>query len=121
MFADIVGSTRLYEILGDTLAEDLISSTLRQLSGIIEKRQGRIVKTIGDEVMCEFSSPDKAIEAVHEMHVHLLEKTAPSKDYKLDIRVGAHSGTIIRSEGDIFGDTVNLARGSRGWHAEAKH
>ncbi|MFT5502324.1 MAG: adenylate cyclase [Gammaproteobacteria bacterium] len=109
MFADIVGSTRLYEILGDTLAEELISSTLRQLSRIIENRKGRVIKKIGDEVMCEFTSPDQAIEAAQEMHVHLLEKTAPSRDYKLDIRVGAHYGPIINSEGDIFGDTVNIA------------
>ncbi len=109
LFADIAGSTRLYEILGDHLAEDLISSTLRQLSAIITKFQGQIIKTIGDELMCRFPRADDAIRAAKEMHVYLAGKTAPSKDYKLAIRIGAHQGSVIESGDDIFGDSVNIA------------
>lgn len=109
MFADIVGSTRLYEILGDENAEALISRTLKQLAKIITAADGKIIKTIGDEVMCRFSRAEQAVAAAKAMHEYLAQKTAPSKDYKLAIRVGAHQGPIIESDGDVFGDTVNLA------------
>lgn len=109
MFADIVGSTRLYEILGDENAEALISRTLKQLAKNITAADGQIVKTIGDEVMCRFAQAEQAVTAAKAMHEYLAQKTAPSKDYKLSIRVGAHQGPIIESDGDVFGDTVNLA------------
>jgi len=109
MFADIVGSTRLYEILGDKAAEELISNTLKQLSKIVTRAQGEIIKTIGDEVMCRFAQADHAVTAARQMHEYLARKTAPSKDYKVGIRVGAHHGPIIESDGDVFGDTVNIA------------
>ncbi len=109
LFADISGSTRLYELMGDQLAEELISTTLKQLSSIIEKNNGNIIKSIGDELMCRFPSGDDAITAAKKMHEFLAEKTAPSREYKLTIRVGAHHGPVIENDSDIFGDSVNIA------------
>lgn len=109
LFADIVGSTRLYEILGDQVAEELISKTLKQLSGIIVECEGVIIKTIGDEVMSRFDQADNAVTAARKMHEFLAEKTAPSREFKLAIRIGAHQGPIIENDGDIFGDTVNIS------------
>lgn len=109
MFADIAGSTRLYEIAGDKIAEGLISSTLQQLSEIITTFDGDIIKTIGDEIMCSFQRADKALLAANQMHEYLSEKTIPSKEYNIAIRVGAHHGPIIESDGDVFGDTVNVS------------
>jgi adenylate cyclase len=109
MFADIVGSTRMYEIMGDKVAEALISDTLKQLSVFVTQSGGDIIKTIGDEIMCRFPQANNAIAAAKDMHIFLSEKTAPSRDYKISIRIGAHHGTIIENNGDIFGDTVNIA------------
>lgn len=109
MFADIVGSTRLYEILGDENAEALISNTLKQLSKIVAAAGGQIIKTIGDEIMCRFEDAERALAAAKTMHEYLAKKPAQTRDYKVAIRVGAHHGPIIESEGDVFGDTVNLA------------
>ena len=109
LFADIVGSTRLYETLGDQVAEELVSETLKQLSEIIVENKGVIIKTIGDEVMSRFDQADHAVTAAREMHEFLAEKTAPSREYKLAIRIGAHQGPIIENDGDIFGDTVNIS------------
>ena len=109
LFADISGSTRLYELIGDQLAEELISTTLKQLSSIIIRNNGSIIKSIGDELMCRFPCPDDAVSAAKQMHEFLAKKPAPSEDYKLAIRVGAHHGQVIENQGDIFGDSVNLA------------
>ncbi len=109
MFADIVGSTRLYEIMGDEVAERLVTTTLKQLSDIVSRCRGTTIKTGGDDVMCSFSKASDALDAAREMHMFLADRTAPSKDYKIAIRVGAHQGPVIESEGDIYGDAVNLA------------
>lgn len=109
LFADIVGSTRLYEILGDEVAEELISKTLKQLSTIIVECEGVIIKTIGDEVMSRFDQADNAVTAARKMHEFLADNTAPSREFQMAIRIGAHQGRIIENDGDIFGDTVNIS------------
>lgn len=109
MFADIVGSTRLYEILGDEAAEKLVTSTLKQLSDIVAKFGGVTIKTGGDDVMCRFAVAESALNAAREMHMFLAAKTDPSRDYKIAIRIGAHQGPVIETDGDIYGDAVNLA------------
>jgi hypothetical protein len=95
--------------MGDEAAEKLVTTTLKQLSDIASKSQGVTIKTGGDDVMCRFSHADHALAAAREMHLFLANKTAPSRDYKIAIRVGAHQGPVIESEGDIYGDAVNLA------------
>jgi adenylate cyclase len=109
MFADIVGSTRLYEIMGDEVAEKLVTTTLKQLSGIVSKFHGVTIKTSGDDVMCSFSNVENALNAARDMHLFLAERTAPSRDYKIAIRIGAHKGPVIKTDGDLYGDAVNLA------------
>ncbi|MCP4332337.1 MAG: adenylate/guanylate cyclase domain-containing protein [Gammaproteobacteria bacterium] len=109
MFADIVGSTRLYELLGDEAAEKLVTTTLRQLSDIAGKSQGVTIKFSGDDILCHFSKVDQALNAAREMHMFLAARTAAFRDYKIAIRIGAHQGPVIESEGDIYGDAVNLA------------
>ena len=56
MFADVSGSTKLYEELGDENANRIIDKVLGVLAKITEGYQGYVIKTIGDEIMCRFSS-----------------------------------------------------------------
>ena len=56
MFADIAGSTRLYNQLGDDKAELLISTRLDIMCNITASYNGRVIKKIGDEIMCQFPS-----------------------------------------------------------------
>ena len=109
LFADIAGSTRLYETVGDEVAERLVNTTLSQLSAIVERCHGTTIKSSGDDVMCRFESMAHALDAAREMHQYLADKTAPTKDYKISVRVGAHQGPVIESAGDIYGDAVNTA------------
>lgn len=109
LFADIAGSTALYESIGDTQAELIISSTLDALSSIVRNQQGLVIKTIGDEIMCRFTSADKAIQAASEMHEFTEAGNIPGSSQKLAIRIGAHMGSVIDTDGDVFGDTVNVS------------
>jgi nucleotide-binding universal stress UspA family protein len=69
---------------------------------------GRVVKTIGDEVMAVFPSADKAAEAAAEMQSRV-SAHAPVGGSRLAIRVGFHLGPAIETAGDVFGDSVNVA------------
>jgi adenylate cyclase len=108
MFADIAGSTKLYETVGDAKARELTANCIELLSQITRDKQGVVIKTIGDEVMCTFPSADAAAEA----SVRMQEEVSDSADNwgsTLQIRVGFHFGEVIEENGDVFGDAVNLS------------
>ena len=67
LFADISGSTALYETLGDVAARDLVSGCLALLTRSLTRHQGRLIKTIGDEIMCTFPSAGAALQAACSM------------------------------------------------------
>jgi class 3 adenylate cyclase len=106
MFADIAGSTRLYNQLGDDRAEFLISTRLAIMCNITSNNNGRVIKNIGDEIMCQFPSAEDAAFAATEMHV---KKVASDSSEPLTIRIGLHFGNTIEKNNDIFGDAVNIA------------
>jgi class 3 adenylate cyclase len=111
LFADIAGSTRLYERLGNTVAKKIVSDCLRLLSEVTERHSGRIVKSIGDELMCVFPNADDAAQASTEMH-HVLRQAAAFGQLNMEspcVRVGFHFGPVIQERGDVFGDAVNVA------------
>ena len=138
LFADISGSTRLFEQLGDSAAQVTITKCLEMLGNIAKKHNGNVIKTIGDEIMCTFASIDDAARAASEMHQTLeygssdvslsdfnmtqVNTVIPDVvDYKqlleekiedtntIKIRVGMHYGPAIMDGGDVYGDAVNVA------------
>ncbi|MBF0271120.1 MAG: adenylate/guanylate cyclase domain-containing protein [Magnetococcales bacterium] len=108
MFADIAGSTKLYETIGDAKAREITSRCIELLGGITKSHGGRVVKTIGDEVMCTFPSADAAAEASVQMQEDVAAQ-AVRWGTALKIRVGFHFGDVIKENNDVFGDAVNLA------------
>lgn len=108
LFADVAGSTALYELLGDERAFALVDSCLSTMSGCTTEFHGRVVKTIGDAVMSVFDRADDAAAAAAEMQVRVAA-LGPAAGVRLGVRVGFHFGPVVAREGDVFGDTVNLA------------
>jgi adenylate cyclase len=108
LFADVSGSTRLYETVGDTEALATIGRCLSLVGAACEGHGGRVVKTIGDEVMAVFPSADQAASAAGEMQARIFEQP-PVGRLRLAIRVGFHVGPAIEVDGDVFGDSVNVA------------
>ena len=104
LFADISGSTRLYETLGDKLALEKIEQCLTSLGMVAQRHGGETIKTIGDEIMCAFPAASNAVEAAMAMQQEIIAGTSP-----LHIRIGLHFGEVIREGGDVFGDAVNVA------------
>ena len=108
LFADVSGSTGLYEKLGDQRALAAIESALSELRKSVASQRGRIVKTIGDEVMAVFETADAAMQAACDMQ-NRVAAIAPMDNVRLAIRVGFHFGPAIEEAADFFGDAVNTA------------
>ena len=108
LFADVSGSTKLYEIVGDTQAHAAVDLCVKLFSALTEQHGGRVVKTIGDEVMAVFADAPPAATAARDIQLGV-QDMAPVDKVRLGVRVGFHYGLLVERDGDVFGDTVNLA------------
>ena len=108
LFADISGSTALYEKLGNEQALHLVNLTLDILTHEMLEHRGVLIKTIGDEIICTFPDVVAAINAACAMQL-AMEKQHPGGESPIYIRIGLHYGEVILESGDIFGDAVNVA------------
>lgn len=108
LFADICGSTALYEKLGDDAARKVISRCIDTMIAKVLAFQGTLIKTIGDEIMVTFPSAEAALHAACAMQT-AVGSDRPSDDMPLHIRIGFNFGEVIQESGDIFGNTVNVA------------
>ncbi|SVE29524.1 uncharacterized protein METZ01_LOCUS482378, partial [marine metagenome] len=110
MFADVVGSTQLFEVLGDDMARTTIAETLELLTNVTNSHNGTVIKTIGDEVMCTFPEADDSANAATEMHETLEDANDMREEGpKIKVRIGMHFGPALLEGGDVFGDAVNVA------------
>ena len=108
LFADLVGSSVLYHELGDREAHEIAARCLEDIIESVARFDGTLVKTIGDEVMATFPGAAAACrcaeEAVATMRGRGLAGAQP-----LGVHVGFHYGPVLEENGDVFGDTVNVA------------
>ncbi|QRM27519.1 adenylate/guanylate cyclase domain-containing protein [Microvirga sp. VF16] len=108
--ADVVGYSDLM-----SKDEEGTLARLRELRRqIIEPRirahHGRLVKTIGDGFLCEFSSPVEAVRCAVALQEAVSQASGGERAKPLQLRIGINLGDIIIEEdGDIFGDGVNIA------------
>ena len=108
MFADVAGSTAMYENMGDDLARERISKALNALISISLRHQGKLVKTIGDEILVYFNAMDDAVFAARAIQIAMEDARSP-ETVGVSIRIGMQYGSTILENDDIFGDTVNVA------------
>ncbi len=108
MFADVAGSTAMYENMGDDLARERISKALNSLISISRRHNGNLVKTIGDEILVYFTDIDMAVFAAKAIQEAMEDDRSP-ETIGVSIRIGMQYGSTILENDDIFGDTVNVA------------
>jgi len=108
LFVDVSDSTKIYEALGDTAAFVAVRGCIDLLQEITKSFDGRVVKTIGDGVMCVFPKADAAAMAASEMQMKIAHQKNTSGT-KLMIRAGFFYGPVIEDGDDVFGDSVNVA------------
>lgn len=107
-FADLAGSTRLYERAGDAVAYRLVEQCLQGMRQEVQACGGRVIKNTGDGLLAVFSDPNGAPEAAIRIH-NVVQDLPRVSGQKMAARMAFHTGTVIVSDEDIFGDTVNVA------------
>jgi len=110
LFADVVGSTKLYEQMGDVKARDMVAMCIEIMRGATDAHSGTVIKTMGDEVMATFPTADDALNAAAQMqhaistHPELTVDGSP-----VAIRIGCHFGPVVLENRDVFGAAVHTA------------
>lgn len=108
LFADISGSTMLYETLGNTTAHQMVLRCLALMTGTLAPHRGTLIKTMGDEIMCAFPSAESALHAACAMQ-DTVENQRPGDDTPMYVRIGFNYGEVIHEANDVHGDAVNVA------------
>ena len=116
LFADLRGSTALFETLGNAEATSVVTHCVNALGGPVTSYEGTVVKTLGDGLMAVFDDPLPATQAAMLMHDVLegmvsrgSERGASSGLRALRLQVGLARGEVVEMSGDCFGDAVNVA------------
>jgi len=110
LFADVVGSTQLYEALGDERARDTVQQCLQVMKQATDGYGGTVIKTMGDEVMSTFPSADDALNAANQMQQRISTGVRVAMDdFRVAIRIGCHYGPVVVEDRDIFGAAVHTA------------
>ena len=108
LFADVSGSTKLFEQRGDVEARRIIAAVLDALSKICVSHGGKVIKTIGDEIMCTLPGALNGVMAAADMQKRVAHDLTFVRD-NLGIRIGLHYGDALVEENDVYGDAVNTA------------
>jgi len=109
LFADVVGSTQLYDKFGDTKASETVAACLDVMKDATRKFNGKVIKTIGDEVMSTFPSVDEAMSAAILMQTRITADNKQEDRIAVSIRIGCHFGPVVQEQNDIFGAAVHTA------------
>ncbi|MGQ0836655.1 MAG: adenylate/guanylate cyclase domain-containing protein [Gammaproteobacteria bacterium] len=110
LFADVVGSTRLYEQMGDLRARDMVAICIDIMRSATEQHQGTVIKTMGDEVMATFPAADNALNAAAQMQQQISSHAQlKGEGQPVAIRIGCHFGPVVLEYRDVFGATVHTA------------
>ncbi|HWH84160.1 MAG TPA: adenylate/guanylate cyclase domain-containing protein [Burkholderiaceae bacterium] len=117
LFADLRGSTSMYETLGNSDATAVVTQSVALLAHIVGSHEGRVIKTLGDGLMAMFPVPGPAVAAADEMHESMERIVTPppkrgaarARTVPLKLQIGMACGEVVEVAGDVFGDAVNVA------------
>lgn len=108
--ADVVGYSDLMSKDEEGTLNRLRDLRRQVIEPRIRSHHGRLVKTVGDGFLCEFSSPVEAVRCAVDLQEAISQASGGESVKPLQLRIGINLGDIIIDEdGDIFGDGVNIA------------
>jgi class 3 adenylate cyclase len=111
VFADLVGSTGIFERLGDETAGRFVTQLTTALSKTFEQHNGRVIKLLGDGLFVVFPAEAQALAACIAIQQRLMDKPVypGGTGHPVQMQMGVESGEVVEIEGDCYGDAVNSA------------
>jgi len=103
-FADIVGFTALSRKIDETELRSLLERFETVCTDVVARRHGRIVKTLGDEILFVCERVEDAVDIAFRLH-----EQVPDEGGRLALRVGLALGDVLPRYGDVYGPVVNIA------------
>lgn len=100
LLVDVVGSTPLYESVGNAVAMGRISDWRECMCALVRRNGGEFISSKGDDVLSIFDDPAAAFSAAAQMR--------EPASLPISFHAGLHFGPVIRAGADIYGDAVNL-------------
>lgn len=110
VFADLFGSTGVFETLGNAKATDAVTQATNWVAEKFAAKGGKVVKLLGDGVLATFKKSQDAIAAVVEIqrsYQHRLASLSPQ--LYMPLRIGVVRGSVVVVDDDCYGDAVNTA------------
>jgi len=109
MFTDMVGYTSLGQT-DESLSIALVEEQKKLIRPILSRHNGREVKTMGDSFLVEFTNALDGARCAYDIQRASREfNFSKPRDARIRLRVGLHVGDVEETNGDIYGDTVNVA------------
>src|ERR1700692_2044736 len=103
VFADVVGSTKLYELLGDARARDMVGICIDVMRAATEQNHGTVIKTMGDEVMSTRPTADRARNAAAQLQKQItLRPELKADERPVAMRIGCTFGPVVLENRDVF-------------------
>lgn len=113
LFADLRGSTGLFETLGNAEAAAVVTQSVALMGQVVVGCGGTVVKTLGDGLMAVFEEPQQGVDAADEMHQSLdrivAQRRSGGRRPALKLQVAMAHGEVVEVNSDCFGDAVNVA------------
>jgi class 3 adenylate cyclase len=115
LFADLRGSTGLYESLGNASASTAITHTIGEIGTAVLECGGQLIKTLGDGLMAVFEQPRDGVRAARLMQDQIERIVAKGHRQgqpaflALRLQVALARGDVVELNGDCFGDAVNVS------------
>ena len=107
VFTDIVGYTRMMGQDEDA-ALDFMKFHNALLREEIEKNGGRVIKTVGDAFLADFSSAVNAVHCAVSIQKRFIQYRGETGKTQ-QVRIGIHLGDVVLTDNDMFGESVNIA------------
>jgi adenylate cyclase len=107
-FADISGSSRFHREYGDQAARNMIAAFCDAAAVVAPSFGGRLVKTLGDGVMCVFEDAEQSVLAMMELHARMTAMPT-AQGVPVRLHTGVNAGPVIMDGNDVYGTIVNVA------------
>ncbi len=110
VFADLTGSTGVFESLGNAKATQAITRLTQWIGEVCKSHRGHVVKYLGDGVLILFKESKNAIESATELQqVHHNRIRKWPEPLKMRLQIGMARGEVVEHDADCYGDAVNVA------------